>query len=158
MKKLLISIALLFLIGCSVSQPPKTYNVVKEMTFEKSYDRIWNTAIEWFAIQGTPIKNMDKSSGFISTEYSLSANRGGCLDCGTMGDALLTYSRMEDPRGNFNLLIKKITDTKTKVTVNCFFKITGNVYMSGRLQSSRVIDCASTGILEKEILDYLGNQ
>ena len=150
-------VLIVVLFGCSRYQPPKTYNVIKEMTYDKSFDDIWNTAIEWFATQGTPVKNMDKTSGFISTEYSLSTGQMNCLDCGVAGQALLAVQRLEDPRGNFNLLIKKQPDGKTKVTVNCFFKATSNVYYEGRITSSNVIDCVSTGSLEKQILDYLGN-
>ncbi len=157
MKKLLASLILLLSIGCSVYKPPKNYDIIKEMTFEKNFDEVWNSAIEWFATQGTPIKNMDKSSGFISTEYSLRTNQSGCLDCGTAANGgLLATHNITDPTGNFNILIKKISDTKTKVTVNCFFKAISTFSAVGKTQVNS-FDCVSTGLLEKEILDYLGN-
>ncbi|MBU0473261.1 MAG: hypothetical protein KKF62_03780 [Bacteroidetes bacterium] len=159
MKKQLHYVAILlviFVFGCSTYKPPKTYEVVKEMTYNKSFDDVWNLAIEWFANHGTPIKNMDKVSGFIATEYSLSTRQMNCLDCGSAGQNLFAVQRLDDPRGNFNLLIKKIDDNNVKVTVNCFFKATSNVYFDGKLNSSNTIDCNSTGLLEKEIVEYLG--
>jgi len=128
------------------------------MTYEKPYDEVWNATIEWFATQGTPIKNMDKSSGFISTEYSLRANQSNCYDCGTAAQGgLLATHRINNPVGNFNVLIKKISDTKTKVTVNCFLKATSSFTAVGETQVNS-LECVSTGALEKEILDYLGNR
>lgn len=148
---------LLIFIGCAAKyQPPKTYDVVKEMTYDKSFDDVWSLAIEWFANHGTPIKNMDKSSGFIATEYSLGTGQLNCLDCGIPGENLLVAQRLDDPRGNFNILIKKIDENKVKVTINCFFKATSKVYFDGRLTSTNSIDCNSTGLLEKEIIEFLG--
>ena len=150
------ALVLVLFAACASYKPPKQRDFVKEATYEKPYDDIWKAAIEWFATQGTPVKNMDKQSGFISTEHSLTANNMFWMDCGTVAEKPFGLQRFEDPRGNFNLLIKKIDDANTSVTVNCFFKTTSKDYNMGELTSTEVKECVSTGRLEKEILDYLG--
>ena len=150
-----LSIILVLFIGCARYQPPQRYNVKTEAVIEKPFEKVWTSAVEWFATHNTPIKNMDKTSGFISTEYSLSANDLNCLDCGVEGQAFLTVIRIENQRGNFNLIIKPLEDGNTKVLVNCFYKATYNMYSEGRLQRSEEINCTSTGVLERAILRYL---
>jgi hypothetical protein len=158
MKALIVLLALFFVLfcGCAQYQPPKTYSIVKEKIYDKPYIEIWDRVIEWFALNGSPIKNMDKESGFIATEYSLSTGQMQCLDCGTPGQALYIVQRLENPRGNFNILVKKQDNGTTKVMVNCFFKVTSNVYSDGRVIQTDERDCNSTGKLENEIFDYIG--
>lgn len=91
------------------------------------------------------------------SEYELSTGQMNCLDCGEAGYAMLSVQKLENPRGNFNLLIKEQPDGKVKVTVNCFFKATSNVYFEGKVTESQVIDCVSTGMIENELLTYIGN-
>jgi hypothetical protein len=64
--------------------------------------------------------------------------------------------------GNFNVLVKKLTDNSTKISVNVFFGCTVNKFkykniLSSEyvLESSTRVNCTSTGLLEKEILNYL---
>lgn len=148
---------ILFFSGCVAYKPPVKYTVEKEITIEKDYETVWNQAIEWFAINGTPIKNMDKTSGFISTEYNLSVSQTSkYMDCGETASSVFIIHRLENPSGNFNLLIKKVDDSKTKVSVNVFFSANSNVYDNyGRLQQSVKIDCNSKGQLEKSVLEFL---
>lgn len=155
MKKIFVVALTVLIFGCSAYQPPKDYNIIKELIVEKSFDDTWAKVIEWFSSQGTPIKNMDKNSGFISTEYSLNAEQSNCLDCGKAGSAgLLGRQSITNPTGNFNVLIKKIDNNRTKVTVNCFFKAVSRIQVM-RETSENVLDCKSTGILEKKILDFI---
>lgn len=151
---LLISI---FLIACASYRPPIKYDFQTEMIYKESFDEIWNKTVEWFATQGTPIKNMDKESGFISTEYSLSTEKHmRYVDCGIVGEHPLVIQKIENPTGNFNILIKKQPDDKTSVNINSFFQATYIATTGSGIPASKKIECVSTGLLEREIFEYLG--
>lgn len=152
--KVLIAIVLsLTMISCASYQPPKEYHFDKSKIINKSYDEVWTKVIKWFAENNTPIKTMEKVSGFIATEYQLSTNSStDCLDCGTKG----FYQIFKSYTGNFNIHLEKISDTQTKITISTFFKANIETInaISGQKSSSQ-IDCNSTGVLEKSLLNSL---
>lgn len=161
------NLALIFLlltvfnfISCSGYTPPKHYDVVKEMTINKSIDEVWSSLISWFTSHNTPIKNIDKTSGLLTTEYNLTVSDvKKYMDCGEAGNVFGSYQKLVNPKGNFNVTIKKITDDKTQVTLNVFFNTTLNTYetFSGNnnLEKSEVITCTGKGKIEREIFDYI---
>lgn len=166
-KLIYLNIALItvFVISCSapVHKTPVVHFVEKERTISKSFDTVWQSAVEWFATHNTPIKNIDKNSGLLSTEYSLSLKEAAkFMDCGMGESNFKGKVELVKPTGNFNLLVKKADESLTKVTVNVFFSCVVNKYRYESLlsteyvlESSERTDCTSTGNLEKEILDYL---
>lgn len=145
----------------AVQQAPRV--IEKERVVNKPFDAVWQTSIEWFATHNTPIKNLDKSSGLISTEYSVSIGDAyKYMSCGSGKSTFSGKVEMANYTGNFNVLIKKLGDNSTKISVNVFFGCTVNKYRYKSLISTEYIlesstraNCASTGVLEKEILDYL---
>lgn len=152
------------IIGCSGYTPPKTYNVVNETTISKSFDVVWEKTIEWFATHNTPIKIMDKNSGLITTDYNLTVEMAGnYMDCGEGGSAYYVFAssnqKLENPMGNFNVLIKKVDENNTKATINVFFSCLLNTYTSTTYgtspSSSEKINCNSKGVLERQIIEYL---
>lgn len=150
--------AVLIITSCATYQPPKTYDFEKERVISKPFDETWGEIIEWFASYGSPIKNMDKNSGFIATEFNLSvSNSEDYFDCGQAGANISTFQKFENPIGNFNILVKKIDDARTKIVVNTFFSVTVNYYqhINMKFEKSEKINCNSTGVLEKELLDYI---
>jgi len=164
---LLIGFLLSFFI-MSCSTPKQVVQVVrvveKERTVNKSFDAIWLTTVEWFATHNTPIKNLDKASGLISTEYSLSmGDAAQYMDCPNVSTRFLMGKvELVNHAGNFNVLLKKIDENTTKVSVNVFYGCTENQYRTaGLLSSGYIFDsstkltCSSTGRMEKEILDYI---
>jgi hypothetical protein len=145
----------------TVQQAPRV--IEKERILNKPFDAVWQTSIEWFATHNTPIKNLDKSSGLISTEYSVSIGEAmkymSCARTSSSGKIEFT-----NYTGNFNVIIKKLGDNSTKINVNVFFGCTQNKYKElihlfipneTVLESSTRINCSSTGNLEKEILDFI---
>ncbi|MBY0481968.1 MAG: hypothetical protein K2Q21_11470 [Chitinophagaceae bacterium] len=144
-----------------VQQAPRV--IEKERIISKSFDAVWQTSIEWFATHNTPIKNLDKSSGLISTEYSVSIGEAQrYMQCGAGSSTFSGKVEMSNYTGNFNVLIKKLGDNSTKISVNVFFGCTINKYRYKSLISTEYIlesstrtNCVSTGTLEKEILDYI---
>ena len=137
--------------------------IEKERIVSKPFDAIWLTSIEWFATHNTPIKNLDKSSGLISTEYSVPIGEAlRYMNCGSGSSTFMGKVEITNYTGNFNVLIKKLADSSTKINVNVFFGGTVNKYRYKNvlsteyiLESSTRTTCTSTGALEKEILDYI---
>jgi hypothetical protein len=162
-------IVLFFIVGCAAPmriQPVVTYTVEKERVINKSFDLVWQSAVEWFATHNTPIKNIDKSSGLITTEYSLSLSQARkCMDCGSGQSNFSGKVELVNHSGNFNILIKKIDENSTKISINVFFGCTINNYRYENVLSTNYVlvsstrtDCVSTGQLEKEIYDYLSSE
>ena len=156
---------MLFANACKTPAPiiPVARVIEKERIITKSYDAVWQSAVEWFATHNTPIKNLDKGSGIITTEYSLSMGEAyRYMDCGGGNSTFSGKVELANYSGNFNLLIKKISDNSTKVSVNVFYSCSQNKYkyksvLSSEyvLESSNRVTCSSKGQLEKDVFDYI---
>lgn len=161
MKLNYLLIVLLFLaVSCSSYKPPKKYDFEKERIYNVDYDTMWQRVVNMTSDMNMPIKNIDKNSGLIASDYNLSTSTmSNIMDCGTPAESLDIY-KFEDPRANLNIVVSKVSGNKTKVKVNLFCKtfysrysyVNGQYYKAG----SQMIDCNSTGKLETEILNYLG--
>lgn len=164
---LIISIIVFLAMSCTSTARfvpvPVTKVIEKERIINKPYDAVWQSTVEWFATHNTPIKNVDKSSGLISTEYSLPMGEAArYMDCGTASSSFMGKTSLENHSGNFNVLVKKVSDNSTKININVFFGCSVNSYQYKGLlsteyvlKSSSRINCTSTGTLEKEVLDYI---
>ena len=175
MKKLILGLAGLAVLvsglansGCA--QPKHIvrsaqYDVEKERVVNKPFDAVWQSAVEWFATRNTPIKNIDKASGFISTEYGLSVEEAAqYMDSGYGESNFQGKVEVVNQRGNFNVIIKKIDENSTRVSINAFFNCTVNRYRYENLFSTNYVlessapqKCLSTGVIEKDFLDRLSN-
>ena len=164
--KSFILINIILLISCKATQQavvtaPVERIIEKERVINKPFETIWQSAIELLATYNMPIKNLDKTSGFIASDYKLiTGDPNNYMNCG-VGRVKMTFGKMDrtDHGGNVNLVIKRITDDSTKVTVNAFYNCTENQYQNSSrgyfLNSSYKIECNTTGTLEKAFLDYL---
>lgn len=154
--------------GCATQKPAPVVQqapviIQKERVISKPFDGVWQTAIEWFATHNTPIKNLDKTSGLISTEYSIPLGQAYLyMSCGNGSSNFYGKTEMANHSGNFNVIIKKLADNSTKINVNVFYGCTINKFKYKSListeyvlESSTRTNCSSTGYLEKQILDYL---
>jgi len=165
---LLSSLVFLLLAGCAAPEyvKPEARPIIKESVIHKSYDTVWQNTVEWFATHNTPIKNIDKTSGLISTEYSLSLEDAALyMNCGSGESNFNGKVELVNHTGNFNVLLKKIDDHSTRVSINAFFGCTVNRYRYENvlstdyvLESSTRTSCSSTGNLEKSILEYLAGR
>ena len=115
------------------------------------------------AVYNMPIKNLDKNSGFIATEYKLITGDVAQYMYSPKGSSSFR-GKVESANhgGNMNILMRKITDNSTKVNINGFYSCLVNKYRYASLLSTEYIlesstrtDCESTGILEKAIFDHL---
>jgi len=172
MKKLIlmpiIFLSLFLILNCATSKyvapaAPVVYNIEKDRIINKPFDAVWQTIIELLATYNMPIKNLDKSSGFISTDYKLVTGEvSQYMICEGASSTFSGKVELTNHGGNLNVLVKKINEDSTKVTVNTFYSCTLNKYRYASLISTEYvlesitrIDCTSTGNLEKAIFDYL---
>jgi len=167
MKKISLNIFILsfLIVSCGAPvlvKPVEPVFVEKERTIKKSFDIVWQDAVEWFATHNTPIKNLDKSSGLISTEYTDAAQY---MNCGSGDYTFSGKVETSNHIGNFNVIIKKKNQKSTKVNINVFFTCTVDQYRYENLLSTNYVlvsstkaNCSSTGVLEKEILDFLSKK
>lgn len=159
MKKILIAMILgVLFTSCVTYTPPIKKDIVKTKDFTQSYDEVWAKITNWFTTKGLPIKNVDKNSGLITSEYKLdnmpSYTKYGSptatslyMDCGVGG-----YLSAEG--GTINVLVIK-KDNFVNVTINAFFS--SYLSYSGYTPPQSVrATCFSNGTLEKEIFDFIG--
>lgn len=178
MKKLVfmfLAVASLLLTSCGT--PYKiigTYSDGNE--FEEtslSYEEVWSKIIDYFAVSGIPITNIDKSSGIIVSNnvsfenyYTREDKQGNLVNPnafvviptikGGFGNILepnATLTGEWEMYGDWNVRIKPNGKGGTIVNVNllnlrCFY---GGRGMLGKTK----IPIKSTGIFEKMMLDYL---
>ncbi len=169
-KKITIACFMILLFACSAPKPIVVQNtapriIEKERVITKPFDVVWQSAIVWFATHNTPIKNLDKSSGLISTEYSVPMGEARqYMSCQTSTSYYNGKIEYTNYTGNFNVILKKLSDNTTKVNVNVFFGCIENRYkevirLLGAnetvLESSTRINCSSNGSLERQILNSL---
>lgn len=141
--------AAITLSACSVYKPPKTYEFDKTLEFAMPFDQVWSAVVTWFAENSIPIKNIEKASGLVTTEYTLTSRTAGFADCGKEGFG----QTMKTPTGTFNVLVMKIDEGRTKVTVNVDFRVASHTtsLAGSEYDTDEVIECVSTGKLEQEI-------
>lgn len=157
MKSYLVTVITLVLFtSCATYKPPAYYKVEKKRIIYSDFDNVWNRTIEWFALQGTPIKQLAKESGFISTDMVLSRDNN-YMDCGSGGAGLFYSVDVQDPTGTFNIYVKKLEEEKVEININCFFNTVASVRdnRSGYTTASANKECNSTGRLEKDFLDSI---
>lgn len=145
-KLFLFFLTFCMLISCESYQPPNKYTFDNYREFSKSYDEVWQKIINWFGKNGIPIKNLDKSSGFIASEHNLNTGTIYYMDCGEGGS-------QTDGKATINIVVVDKGES-TLVTINTFFSCFLS-YMGANTGAHRRIDCNSTGRLESEIFEYI---
>lgn len=166
-----IFLSLCLILSCSSAKyvapaAPVVYVVEKERIINKPFDEAWQKIIELLATYNMPIKNLDKNSGFISTDYKLVTGEvSQYMICEGASSTFSGKVELTNHGGNLNVLLKKINEDSVKVTVNTFYSCTANKYKYASListtyvfESSSKVDCTSTGILEKAIFDYVSGK
>jgi hypothetical protein len=153
--------------GCGSSyMPPQTYNYNKERVYSKPYSQVLQKVTEWFDFKKASVKKNDQPSVSLSAEYKLKAEdlnpdsvHRPC-DCGKPGDSMNEIQKIKNAAGNFNVVIERVDDNNTKVIVNVAYKadLYTSEYGSSTMGFSflRALDCNSTGLFEKELLDFVG--
>ncbi|MBA4312670.1 MAG: hypothetical protein C0417_08570 [Chlorobiaceae bacterium] len=153
MKNLIIIILSLILISCGHSYfPASVREIDNTKTFQMSYEQTWMKIIDWFALHNTPIKTIDKASGLIASDYELGSTSKYC-DCGRVNSDFFLRLSIEEYSGNINILVRKLSDDTTRVTISTFFSAVKKIYdnMDHRYLRDEKIKCYSSGLLEQDI-------
>lgn len=139
MRKLLI-IALIFAAACGAPVPPAPPQPRQPTAVAAPAGKTWNAVIDAFASDNIPIRNMDRSSGFISTD-ALAVGRDDAkrfADCGTiMGMAIPA------DLATYNVLVRgDSTSSTVKVTVRWTDHI--------RSPSNQSVECSTRAVWERD--------
>ncbi len=143
------ALALMALAIASCVSPPDTYVVANQRIYQRPYDDVWQDLVGFFIDGRLQIKTAEKASGIIYAEY-LRYRGDEYADCGDIG---LTEDIVGGSAAlNVFVVPPRQGITGTRLTVNTTF-------MQRREDSghTRTVDCNSTGLLEKNLLDYLDN-
>ena len=169
-KLLLMSLLLMPLfIACGVATTLKSnYRAVTSIETATSYDEVWNRVVNFFAMNNLPINVLEKDSGIIAANINL------------IGEPYVTVEdklgQPENPKAwfvmpdrnqflrgkvsfSFNVRVQKMVSGITRININI-----GNIvgYRSVKVffmytfteeWEKSPVQCASTGILESELLN-----
>lgn len=143
--------------GCAMPsiQPPSDNGKDYQQGYQADFDKVWEATVDWFATNNIPIKNIEKDSGIIGSEYALGSNYSQ-VDCGVVDPGGMYILQDENVVANLNVLVREKTSTVT-VQPNVFGQgsfmlrdIWNN--MPNTIKADR---CVSTGELEKSLHNYL---
>lgn len=138
--------------------PPDTAEKDYSKTFAADYSSVWDGAVEWFAINNVPIKNLDKDSGVISSEYSLGSDYTQ-IDCGSMTSGSLILAEPGEIVANITVLIR---ERKSGVLVRPQVFGDGGFNLIDPFNGAVVntVDakkCISTGEVESQLNEYISD-
>ena len=137
--------------------PPQQQEFDSSREYALSFESVWLRAVDWFANHHVTIDKIEKASGLLTAKYLIETN-GRLLDCGDIQVSGTLGRKNIEKDGALNLTVRELGDNKTKVNVNFFgkYELQANDAWDGDLltHSGR---CISTGVLEKEILGYIGS-
>lgn len=123
---------------------PVARQIQSSFPVDQPFEKVWTAVIETFAELNLPILNMEKASGFITTDW-LNPD-SSFYDCGTPPFSTARRGTL----GKFNVFVKKISDSSCEMKVNCLFDLT--IFYTGP-GGAKKYSCVSTGKLEKQIYD-----
>lgn len=155
-KLIIYSFVLIFFYGCASTSYVLPENKCSKEDFSivvnKGYDQVWENLIKYSADTFFGIDNYEKDSGLLTLSfYSTKASdfvTGGYLlyedlhiqFSGDYVDFLQVY-RYGKLKGKMNVVISKIDDNKTKVTINVLYIFT----VPPTINSSEIIWTFNTG-------------
>jgi hypothetical protein len=153
-KKILLILLVLLIPSCiqPYRPPVSNYDIVKSSAINKTFNEVWTKIISWFAENNIPIRILNKESGYISTySESIADYKLSIADCGNPSD----YNFLCDIHTSFNIVVEKISDNTTKITINIMFTGWECSSQNDIIKKLTKLNCLSTGVLEKEILNYI---
>lgn len=142
MSKAVLLAAAIVLAGCAAT-PPGTYQVRNNISFQKSYDVVWERIVSVFARNNIAVKNIAKDSGVIFAERAGFDNT--LADCGTPGIFIPISRRMQ-----LNVFVNR-SGKDPVVGINTEF-----IEMRRFMDAPPVaVTCVSKGVVENIILNQI---
>ena len=154
MKTIIILIVAMILFSCNENSKNKVYFPDKSMAYNKSYDDVWNKLTKWCDSSVVSVKCIDQKTGLISFEFNLNSD---------MSDKYVDYlvngksAFFQHCIGKIYIIVKQQTE-KVIVNIDSYYEAEAP---QDSIQSKFVtsylkkVKCQSTGILEKEIFEYI---
>jgi len=156
-KYIILAILVVILGGCARTYiPPKSYSFIKTKKIATQYDAVWQKLTQWVALNNYKITTIDKNTGIMT--FEVVPNDKIC-DCGAVTrwddanyDVLKYHKANQAPTGFVSIIIEKHNNEFISITINNVIKCTVTTYFD---TNPEIKDCNSTGVLEKQIFDYL---
>ena len=141
----------LLTLGCAA--PPQLYDYDNAFTVQASLDDTWEAVIDAFGESNWPIEEMERASGFISTDWVgvTTSQLVAGMDCGRAQGLGSTDGHM----ARFNGVVREQGVGETEVTVNTSLRA-NRVALSGRI--TEVVTCTSRGVIEAFVADEVFRQ
>ncbi len=152
-----LNIGIISMVGCSAYSPPRTYHVMRSKEYKITFEEAWSRMVRWFALSRISIKNMDKESGFISSEHNMNTGDTLYCDCGSTKMTATSDASISDITTYMNVLLEKVDSSRTRITVTTKFDATINQWVLNRYQGGVRRECNSKGKLESEIHNLFSN-
>ncbi len=151
--------------GSYKSQLSNTYSAQNSFSTDKNFDYVWDNVIDFFAINGIPVTNIEKASGFITAS-------------GIKFENNYTVEKQDDRRynpnayfviptnnfdrveitANFNVRVRKNKDNTITVSVN-LPNLKGTIYKRDKLVTGQLmpnsVEVASTGVFEQQLFEQI---
>jgi hypothetical protein len=157
MKKILILFVAAILVSCQgINQQPKEFFDVRNRTYQKPVDSVLRKLVEFTANSKIPTKIYAFSSSMILIEEDFDDEQANKY---TDYDPKNINANLKDCQErlliNINSDSSRTTlDIKSLIKCNITYKKYIGKSVETKMQS---IDCKSTGLREKEILDFISN-
>jgi len=132
MRKLLLLVLCLGLIGCATIKPI-TYEE-RQHVYVANFDTVWSKTVEMLIEENFPIKSMDKENGIIQTEYNKNE---------------IKETWLNKARCSLNILISVINTNNTRVIINPYYE----VYFPSPIGSSQPGEWATKNDKDKIFID-----
>lgn len=171
MRLILIPSLYLLLTACNPagSRGVEYTNVRNTATVDGSFENVWNDTLGWMAAKGLPLENINKESGIITTKWGvLSASSGfgfgnegvdeTYISCGKpTGNIGLYTAKFSESSISLNVVVRPVARHQTLVTINLNASVISEVRNAFAVVSAKRVACASRGVLENELLNFLSN-
>jgi hypothetical protein len=152
---LLLVGAALLLGGAAPAAPPEPAEISMSRTYPYSEDSVWGRILATSARKGMVVRQADRTSGVITVEREIVTPQTDVLahtifdwaDCGRGR----VFERAETQRIEVDYTVRhQPEDGATTVTVTARFQ---ELRTNFALQRSRWVNCASAGVLERDLLE-----
>lgn len=158
MKKIAATAVLASLLaGCAGPsiQPPQSSNENHARQYNAGFSEVWEHTVDWFATNNIPIKNIERVSGIIGSDYALGSSFSQ-VDCGEVNPGDMNVLIDSNVSANINVLVRESTSGVT-VQPNVFGQgaFTARSGWDGSMIVMRADRCVSTGELERSLHSYI---
>ncbi|MCS2610417.1 hypothetical protein [Halomonas dongshanensis] len=161
MKKILLSTSVAALLtGCAAPSIQAPYDPGRNYieTYNGEFSQVWEATVDWFATNNIPIKNIEKASGIIGSDYALGASHSQ-IDCGAIDVGSMYVLRDVNATANLNVLVREQAG-RVSVQPNIFGNASYTLQSTwdGSLAVVKPDRCISTGELERSLHQYLSSR